>query len=224
MSEGPYVSGEQNSEAAAQVEFDQNETSNAGAGESRQVPLDALQAEKAERQRLQDEVKMMKDHMSLIQAQQQYQKQQPAKDEFEGISKDDVITYGDLEKILSKKEKQYQMNIQELKMTQKYPDYQKIVTEYLPDVLKQNPSLRDTLVSSQDYELAYYLAKNSDSYKKSHKQVKQNADAERIVQNAQRAGSLSSVGQTSPINEARKYKEMSDADFKKQAQKNLGYF
>ena len=220
MSEEPYVSGDQNSGAAVQVETEQSESSTA----NRQVPLDALQAERSERQRLQDEVRMMKDHMSLLQAQQQQQMRPQQKDELDSLSDDDVLTVGEAKKFMSKLDSQYKMNINELKMTQKYSDYQNIVTQYLPDVLKQNPSLRESLINSQDYELAYYLAKNSDSYKKNHKQVKQNADAERIVQNAQRAGSLSSVGQTSPMSEAKRYKDMSDADFKKHAQKNLGYF
>lgn len=222
MSEEPQETGDQ-MEAAAPVET--VETEHQGMeDQGRRVPLDALQAERAERQRLQDELRMIKDNMSLMMAQQQ-QRQQPApKDEFEGVSKDDVLTYGDLEKILSKKEQQYQMNIQELRMTQKYPDYQEVVTKYLPDVLKQNPGLRQTLQQSNDYELAYYLAKNSDSYKGASKSAKKNADAERIVQNANRAGSLSSVGQNSPINEAKRYRDMSDDDFKKQVQKNLGYF
>jgi len=223
MSEEPQATGDQ-MEAAAPVET--NEADHQGQGEqmNRQVPLDALQSERAERQRLQDELKMVKDNMSLIMAQQQQRSQPEAKDEFDGVSKDDVLTYGDLEKILSKKEQQYQMNIQELRMTQKYPDYQETVTKYLPEVLKQNPGLRQTLQQSNDYELAYYLAKNSDAAKGATKSAKKNADAERIVQNAQRAGSLSSVGQTSPINEAKRYRDMSDTDFKAQVQKNLGYF
>lgn len=219
MSEEPNVSGDQNSEAAAPVATEKSEHVQA----ERQVPLDALQAERAERQKLQDELRMMRDHLSLMQANQSRPQETP-KDDFDGLSEDDVLTVKDLKKALSQKEQQFQMTIQELKMTQKYPDYQEIVTQYLPDVLKQNPGLRDTLAKSQDYELAYYLAKNSDSFKKNHKQTKKNADAERIVQNANRAGSLSSVGQTSPISEAKRYKDMSDDDFKKQVQKNLGYY
>ena len=206
---------------AAEPEFFEQEQPQAEQ-QAEMVPVTALQAERRERQQLQDQMKMMQDHMSLMQANQA---RQPAQqDEMDGMSDDDVLTVGEAKKFMSKLDSQYKMNINELKMTQKYPDYQNIVTQYLPDVLKQNPSLRESLINSQDYELAYYLAKNSDSYKKNHKQVKQNADAERIVQNAQRAGSLSSVGQTSPMSEAKRYKDMSDADFKKQAQKNLGYF
>lgn len=224
MSEEPYVSGEQPSEAAAPVVTDQSEPMQQDAQADRQVPLDALQAERAERQKLQDELKMMKDHLSLMQANQVQPQQAKPKDEFDGLSEDDVLTVKDLKRALGDKEKQFQMTIQELRMTQKYPDYQQVVTQYLPEVIKQNPSLANTLQNSQDYELAYYLAKNSEGYKSEHKKAKKNADAERIVQNANRAGSLSSVGQTSPISEAKRYKDMSDDEFKKTVQANLGYY
>lgn len=223
MSEEPQDTGDQISEAAAPVVNDQSEHATAEAQESRQVPLDALQAERAERQKLQDEMRMMKDHLAIMQSTQQ-RPQEPPKDELDGLSDDDVLTVGEAKKFISKLNNQYQTNIQELKMTQKHPDYQQVVTKYLPEVLKQNPSLRDTLSKSQDYELAYHLAKNSDSYNADNKRSKKHADAERIVQNANRAGSLSSVGQTSPISQAKQYKTMSDEDFKKQVQKNLGFY
>lgn len=219
MSEETEDSGEDFTEAAAQADDGVTEPTEAG----RQVPLDALQAERAERQRLKDEVRMLKDHMGLLHAQQQQQSAPRQKDEIDSLSDDDVLTVGDARKLYGKLDSQYQMSIQELRMTQKYPDYHDTVTKYLPDVLKNNPSLRGTLQESKDYELAYYLAKNSDAYRGGQKSSSKNADAERIVQNAQRAGSLSSVGKTSPINEARRYRDMSDSEFKQQVQKNLGY-
>ena len=205
-------------EAAAPVEQAEmySEQSN------RQVPLDALQSERAERQKLQEELQVMKDHLALMQSQSR--QQEKPKDEFEGLQDDDVLTVKDLKKALREKEQQIQMSLREMQMTQKYPDYQQVVTKYLPEVLKNNPSLRESLMKSQDYELAYYLAKNSDSYKSANKIAKKNADAERIVQNSNRAGSLSSVGQTSPINAAKRYKDMSDKEFMATVNKNLGYF
>lgn len=213
-----FNSGDQHSDAADPVH---NEVSEHVQQET-QVPLDALQSERALRQSAQDEARMMRENMQLMMANQQRQQPQQ-KDEFENISSDDVITYGDLQKILSKKEKAYEMSLQELKMTQKHPDYQSVITQYLPEVIKNNPSLGRTLENTQDYELAYHLAKNSDVYKNAHKKVKKNADAERIVQNANRAGSLSSVGQSSPISEAKRWKDMSDSEFMEASQRNLGY-
>lgn len=219
MSEETQYSGDQISEAAVPVESAQVESSQA----MQQVPLDALQAERSMRQNLQDEVKIMKDHLSLMQANQAQPKVQP-KEDFEGMSEDDVLTVRDFKKALGSREKQFNSTIQELRMTQKYPDYQDVVTKFLPEVLKQNPGLQNTLVNSQDYELAYYLAKNSDTYKSSTKKATKNADAQRIVENSNRVGSLSSVGTTSPISDAKQYKTMSDSDFKKMSQQHLGYY
>ena len=72
--------------------------------------------------------------------------------------------------------------------------------------------------------VAYYLAKNSSSYISENKSAKKNADAERIVKNAGKAGSLSSVGQSSPISEAKRYKDMSDDEFRNTVSQNLGYY
>lgn len=189
----------------------------------RQVPLDALESERSKRQKLEDELSMMRDNMNLLMAQQS-QKSSQSQDEFQGLGDDDVLTVGEFKKAISQREQQYRMSLDELRMTQKHPDYQEVITKYLPDVLKSNPSLRNSLQQTQDYELAYYLAKNSEGYKSQHKQAKKSADAQRIVENAQRAGSLSSVGKNSPISEAKRWSQMSDADFMKAANKNLGYF
>ena len=104
-----------------------------------QVPLDALQAERSERQRLQEEVRLMRDNMALMQAQQKFQQNQHAEPESK-LSDDDVLTVGEAKKYLNTIDNNYRMGLQELKIAQKYPDYQTTVTKYLPEVLKQNPS------------------------------------------------------------------------------------
>ena len=199
-----------------------NQSTELNEAQDRQVPLDALKAERAERQRLQEELSMMRDNMKMLMAQQNQPKPTKA-DEFDGLTDDDVLTVGELKKALSNRESQYKMSIEELRMSQKHPDYQEVVTKYLPDVLKQNPSLLHSLQQTNDYELAYHLAKNSDAYKQSQQTVKRNADAERIVQNANQSGSLSSVGQTSPISQAKRYRDMSNDEFMRAVHKNLGY-
>lgn len=224
MSEDQPVTGDQIEEAAAlPPEVEQTPVEAEQPVEEERVPLSALQAERAERQKVKDELKQMREYMSLM-ARQQANPEKAPEDEFSKYSEDDVITYGDLQKLLGKKEQQYQMSIKELKMIQKYPDYEQVVTKYLPEVLNQQPGLRTTLEQTQDYELAYYLARNSDAYKSENRKAKKSADAERLVQNANKAGSLSSVGQTAPISAAKRYKTMSDADFKKEMNKNLGYY
>lgn len=222
MSAEPHVSGEQISEAAAPVGVATLDPSSGGAVQEQSVPLAALQQERAQRQGLQEELRMIKDHLALLQA-NQARPQEPVKDEFEGLSDGDVMTVGEFKKIAAKFNQQFQMSVEELRMTQKYPDYQEVVTKYLPEVLKTNPGLHRTLQQTQDYELAYYLAKNSDTYKGQSKTAQRNADAERMVKNSQQSGSLSSVGGTSPMNTAKRYKDMSDEEFMKEANKNRGY-
>lgn len=224
MTDEQQVSGDQ-LEAAAPVSDVQSEPQPEQVSEEgQQVPLSALQSERAQRQQVQDELKMMKDHLALIQAQQQSQPQaQQPKEEIDNLADDDVLTVGEAKKILTRMNQQYQGSIEELRMAQKYPNYREVVTNYLPEVIKQNPSIAQTLQGSQDYELAYYLATHTEKYKADHKRAKKHADAERIVQNSSQPGSLSSVGQISPVNQAKKYKDMSDKDFRKEVHRNLGY-
>lgn len=223
MSEESQLTGDQISSDAdsPSVEMADSNQGNEEMGQ-RQVPLEALESERAKRQQREDELRMMRENMALLMAQQQ--PKQKAEEDFSGLSDDDVLTVKEFKQWFGKEKQQMQMSLQELRMTQKYPDYEEVVTKYLPEVLKENPGLRNTLQESNDYELAYFLAKKSDQYQSSHKKQKRNADAERIVQNANRAGSLSSVGQTSPINEAKRYRDMSDAEFRQLANRNLGHF
>ena len=153
--------GEVQMEAAAPVETVQSEPQNSGESkESKMVPLEALQAERELRQAKDDELRVMKDHIALMQSQQPKQK-----DELDALDDGDVLTVGEGKKMLAQMTKQHQMTLEEMKMVQKNPDYQDVVSKYLPEVLKQNPGLRKTLQDSQDYELAYYLAKNSEGYR-----------------------------------------------------------
>lgn len=220
MSEELHVSGESILEAAAPIEIAAADSPNMSVEEEHTVPLSALQQERAQRQELQDELRTIKDHLSLLQANQT---RPTEKDELDGLSDSDIMTVGEFKKVAAKFNQQFQMNVEELRMTQKYPNYQEVVTKHLPEVLKTNPGLQRSLQQTQDYELAYYLAKNSDSYKSQKKTTQRSADAERIIKNAQQSGSLSAIGGASTMNAAKRYKDMSDEEFRKEANKNLGY-
>lgn len=199
------------------------DTANVEESQSKQVPLEALQAERQQRQAIEEKLQAIENHLSLMQSQNK-QQEAPQQDELASLSDDDVLTVGEAKKFLQQMDSKYQMSIQEMKVQQKYPDYQEVVTKYLPEIIKQKPWLADNLRKTQDYELAYDLAKNSEAYRKQHKQQRKNADAEAILRNAEETGALSSVGHTSPISEAKNFKQMSDADFMKMANKNLGHF
>lgn len=215
--EEPNVSGD-SMEAAAPVAEEVNDVQPEQQAE-RQVPLAALESERTQRQQVQEELRLIKDHLSLLQARQN----QPAPPQEESYADDDVMTFGEFKKLAGKFENNINQKLSELEMSKKYPDYEDVVSKYLPEVIKEDPMIGETLRKSQDYRLAYRLAKSSDSYRKDHKQKTKSADAERLVANSQRSGSLSSVGGTSPINMSKRYRDMSDDDFRREINKNLGY-
>lgn len=224
MSEEANFSGDNSQqEAAAPTSEAVNEVQAAENTQPQEtVPLSALQAERTQRQQMAEELQMIKDHMALLDTQRR-EPQPQAKDPMDELPDDEIPTMGEIKKLFRDREKQYQSRLSEMQMAQKNPDYADVITKYLPDVIKENPSLKASLEKSQDYELAYYLAKKSDRYQTEHRKAKQNADAEKVVQNSQLAGSLSSMGTVSPINAAKRYREMTDDDFKKEVNKNLGY-
>jgi len=190
--------------------------------QSEMVPVTALQAERRERQQLQEQMKMLQDHMTLMQSNQK----EPEKvNEMDGLTDDDVLTVGEAKKFLGKIQQNYQTSVEELRVQQKYSDYNEVVSKYLPEVVSKNPALKTTLQSDPNrYELAYYLARNSDSFRTENKQVKQSTEAKKLVENAQKAGNLSSIGSTAPKSQISAFKDMSDTDFMKMANKNLGRF
>jgi len=226
MNQEYNVSGDQNLDAAdpASVETNQDQPEQVieeSTQQEQNVPLSALQSERAKRQSMEDELRMIKDHLALNQVQQS-QPQQKQKDDFEGMDDGDVMTVGEFKKLTSGLTNKFRMTIEEMKMSQKNPDYQDVITRYLPDVLKNNPGLKNTLQKTQDYELAYYLAKNSDTYRTENKQKKKSVDAQRIVANSSKTSSLSSMGSPSPISQAKRYKDMSDDEFSQVVNRHMG--
>lgn len=185
------------------------------------VPLAALQAERKQRQELQSNMKMMQDHMELLKA------NQPSKvpeDDFGELQDDDILTVGEAKKQLGAIKRDYQMSVEEIKMQQSFSDYNDVVKNYLPDILKEDPDLRIEIEHAKNpYKLAYNLAKRSARYQKEKTQNTKNATADRILENANKPGSLSAVGSTAPKSTNGNWKSMSDADFMKQVNRNMGY-
>jgi len=221
--ENPVLeTGEVSADAAGPVESVSEQSQPEQAPEM--VPVSALQAERRERQALQDQFQMLQDHVNLMKANPP-EPAAPPQQEYDGMADDDVLTVGEAKKFMSKLQQNYQASVEEIRVQQKYSDYDTVVSKYLPDVIAKNPALKSTLQNDANrYELAYFLAKNSDSYREANKEVKKSAEAQRIVENGQKAGSLSSVGSTVPQSPMSSIKHMSDEEFMKMANKNLGRF
>ncbi len=188
--------------------------------DERQVPLSALESERERRQKKEDDYDILQENFNLLQRRMQ-QPPPPAPEPLPDSQ--DVVTFGDLNKVAGKFQHEIRSTLNEMQMARKYPDYDEVVRKYLPNVIRNNPNMKATLESSQDYDMAYVLAKSSDEYRKDHHQRKKSTDAERILSNSEQTGNLSSVGGTSPISMVKRYKDMSDDDFKKVAARNMGY-
>lgn len=210
-----FVTGE-NVEAAAPHEHEPTQSE-----ESQMVPLSALQEERRKRQAFEDDIKLLKDHMALL----SMRSQQPEKPVDDGLADDDILTIGQAKQMLSQVQRNQGVQLKEMKMQQKYTDYQEVITKYLPPVLKDNPSLVSSIEAADDpFELGYYIAKNSKYYRNEHKEQSVSKEAERIMENAARAGSLSSVGSSAPKSSVRRdYSAMPEAEFRQLFHKNLGY-
>lgn len=186
----------------------------------RQVPLSALESERAKRQKLEEDNRMMREHFELLRSQQERNMPKQEASPQDVMEDSDLMTYGEFKKLSSNMSNQFQASMAEMKMYQKHPDYQDVITTYLPEVLKNNPSLRSTLEKTQDYELAYYLAKNSPGYLSNMQTNKKSEEAQRIIKNSSQAGTLSSMGASTPVQQVKRYKDMSDAEFRELASRN----
>lgn len=203
-------------EAAAQPDQSANQSS-----QEQLVPVSALQAERRERQQLQDTVKMMQDHMQLLQSKAVPMQQN--NNELNGLSDNDVLTIGEAKKFMNDFTRKQELAVEELKMTQVHPDYHEVVTKYLPDAIKNDRDLKDMIMSaSNPYKAAYFIAKKSDSYMMDQRTQNRSPEAKQVHQNISRAGNLSQTGSVSASVPQTDYKRLSDNDFKALAARNRG--
>lgn len=192
--------------------------------QQKEVPIHVVQSLRSENQQLKENFKILSEHLELIKANQP-QRQEPQADQFSKFSDEDVVTVGELKKYAQQFQRQQAMSIEELKISQMYPDYAETVRKYLPHVLKEDPDLKNEIENARNpFKMAYHLAKNSSAYSQEHKSKKKNEDAQRMLSNAEKTGSLSAVGTTTPITQASRWKSMSDDEFRKVMNKNMGAF
>lgn len=163
------------------------------------------------------EVQNLKAQNDYLQRQMWEQKQpQPQPDEFD-LSKmrdDDIPTYGELKKMRQQEDKdrrQYMQQLKDLEARSQYQDYDKVIKEYLPDVLQEDPDLANAIKDSPHlHKLAYKLAQASPKYHQ-QKLAAQNQNAvNKIVENSTRAQPATSRKGASYQDEEVRMASMSD--------------
>jgi len=212
----PQDTGEQQSGAADQSVASSSEPQGQQKTTEQMVPLSALQSERHERQQLQQSLKLVQDHVLLLQANGGQQGQPEPRE-------DDVVTYGELKKLAAQRDKITQAEVLELKMQQAYPDYGEVVRTFLPQALSEDPELRSDIENSKNpYKLAYKLAKKSDAYQQVQREKATSPEAVKAIANSKKTGNLSSVGSVSQASTQSVWSNMSDAEFLKHAERNAG--
>jgi hypothetical protein len=106
---------------------------------------------------------------------------------------DDLLTKGELRKLLEEKEMMIQKQMRETQTRTRYRDYDDVVTkDVFEDITRDFPELGQAIMSSKDPNLlAYAIAKNSEAYrKKASKKQQQRSDANQIYENSRKPGSI----------------------------------
>lgn len=155
-------------------------------------------------------------------AQQAY-KPEPPKEMFHGMNSDDIPNVADIRREWSQKEAQYQARIEELSVAQQYPDYQEVMQKYVQPLINEKPHLIRGALSSENKAMALYeLGKLAEGSMKQSQISTVNQNAQKIVENSKKIGTLSQAGGQSVLGKADYYASMSDSEFAKFAAKNMG--
>jgi hypothetical protein len=143
---------------------------------------------------------------------------------FKGMNDDDIPSVADLRRELASREDAYRTRIEELEFQQSHPDYSEVLNKYLAPLVKEKPYLAREIQNSQSPSaMAYELAKLAEQARGNQMttEPKKNANAQRIVENARKPGTLSQAGGQGALSKADYYESMSDEDFYRLASKNL---
>ncbi len=168
MPEKEELTGEEEGLAAEDQEGEAGEPADKE-GDTKTVPLEALEAERKKRQDLEAKVGEMADTLEVYrrnmqQAQVQApQQKQVAKRLLDTLNDDEVVTARELKQIVKETTDGFNANVMgpmsELQMMTLYPDYQDVLQKNLPTLLKNNPALISAIQSSDNPNLlAYTLA------------------------------------------------------------------
>ena len=125
----------------------------------------------------------------------------PESNEFTGLADDDVITVGDLKKIMGGQDQKYGGIVTELEFKTQHNDFDAVVETYLPGLVKGRPDLTKALRSSGNPALlAYELIKSSEQYVKDAAEGKLKAatnkateESKQILENAEKPGAVSAA-------------------------------
>lgn len=173
--ENPVSEGEQQPEETVQEQAAPEQQ------EERTVPLTALEAERKKRQEAETQARLYELYL-------QQQQQQPQQQEEDG---DDILTKNEYRQNISLAKRE----ILEEAFHSSNPQAVKQIEEYLPELIKQKPWIRDAVENAPNrWQRAWEMV--SDFYPKPDSTSQKSNDAQRIVENAQKPGSPTVAGKS----------------------------
>lgn len=193
------------------------------------VPVGVVQEIRNELKEMKQANQTLQDQVALYQANTGQRQQETPQNQPEGPADDDLMTHGEFKNLLNAEASKISGAIGEIRMMQENSDYTTIIKEHLPNVLKNSPALQQAIrTSSNPYVLAYSLGKTDPAYiKKVNEQnlnkggnaSQQQADAQKIIDNAQKPGSASlASGAGGGISGASLYENMTDDQIRARAE------
>ena len=178
---------------------------------------------KAEREAEKKEYQLQLDMLRANIAQSAQPKEQFIERKFlDGMKDDDVPSVGELRREWEQKESIYKDRLEELQVAQMYPDYAEVLEKYLTPLVKQKPHLVGRIQSGSDKALfAYELAKMAQHAQEHQAAPIRSENAQRIVENSKKPGTLSQAGGQGALSKADYYASMSDQEFMRMASQHL---
>lgn len=178
---------------------------------------------KAEREAEKREHQLQLDLLRANMVPQQQAPQQSRERKFlDGMKEDDIPNVGELRREWDQKESMYQARLEELQFAQSHPDYAEVLEKFVAPLVKQKPHLaRGIQASDHPSLMAYELGKMYQQTQERREATTVSENAQRIVENAKKPGTLSQAGGQSALSQADYYASMSDREFMKFAGKNL---
>lgn len=144
---------------------------------------------------------------------------------FEGMQESDIPNVKEIRQAWEQRESEYQQRIEELQVAQQYPDYAEVIEKFALPLVKEKPHLAEGIQGVRNKAMfAYELGKMAQSMQKIPSQAEapqRSSDAQRIVENARKPGTLSQAGGQGALSKADYYASMSDREFMQMATRNL---
>lgn len=185
--------------------------------------VDRIKAEReAERREHQLQLEMVRAN-----AQRQPEQAPQPKRMFDGMDDSDVPNVKEIRQAWEQREAEYQSRIEELQVAQQYPDYAEVIEKFALPLVKEKPHLAEGIQGARNKAMfAYELGKMAQRMQQTQAPVEPQAplkslDAQRIVENARKPGTLSQAGGQGALSKADYYATMSDKEFLQMAARNL---